>query len=147
LLAVIPVSTKIQRISISKDDGRVFTADQASPRVAVIDTGTRQVTTWIPLPAPGYGTTPTPDGRLLLVAMQSLSQVAVIDLKAMKVVRVIDLPKSPHEILVTPDGATAYVSCSASGEVAAVRIADWTVTGMIDAGKYVDGLAWVPSAP
>lgn len=142
LLALIPVSTKIQRIAISTDDSLVFTADQTKPQVAVIDTATRQLRSWISIPAPGYGMTPTPDGRTLLVAMQSLSQVAVIDLKIMRVVRVIDLPKSPHEILVSPDGATAYVSCSARGVVASVRIADWSVTGLIDAGHYVDGLAW-----
>lgn len=142
LLAVIPVSSKVQRISISTDDSLVFTADQTSPRLAVIDTRARQLKTWIPLPAPGYGTTPTPDGQVLLVAMQSVSQVAVIDLKAMRVIHVIDLPQSPHEILMAPDGATAYVSCSARGVVAVVRVADWVVTGLIEAGKYVDGLAW-----
>ena len=90
----------------------------------------------------GHGTTPTPDGRWLLVAMQSISQVAVIDLKAMQVVRTIDLPKPPHEILMAPHGRTAYVSCSASAVVASIRIAEWAITKLIGAGNRVDGLAW-----
>ena len=55
LLAVIPVAPKMQRIAISVDDKKLFTADQSEPRVAVIDTATRQVESWIPLPAPTSG--------------------------------------------------------------------------------------------
>src|SRR5207244_7812925 len=65
---VIPVAGQIQRISLSVDDRSVFTSDQMKPRLAVIDTGTLRVKTWIPLEAPGYGTGSTPDGRWLVVA-------------------------------------------------------------------------------
>ncbi len=54
-----------QRISISRDDSMVFTADQTKPQLAVIDTATNKVKTWVPLPAVGYGTAPTLDGRWL----------------------------------------------------------------------------------
>jgi YVTN family beta-propeller protein len=64
LISVIPVSQKTQRISISVDDNMVFTADQTKPRLAVIDTATNKLKTWIPLPASGYGTAVTRDGRL-----------------------------------------------------------------------------------
>ena len=36
-IAVIPVSSEVQRIAVSMDDKLVFTADQAKPRLAVID--------------------------------------------------------------------------------------------------------------
>jgi DNA-binding beta-propeller fold protein YncE len=142
LLAIIPVSAKTQRIAISTDDKRIFTTDQVEPRVAVINTATRQVDSWIPLPAIGYTLTTTLNGRWLLVGMQSTSQVAVIDLELNRVVRTVDLPKSPHEILMSPDGNTAYVSCTAKGQVAAIRISNWAVTKLIEAGTRVDGLAW-----
>ena len=142
LLAIIPVSAKMQRIAISTDDKTVFTTDQTEPRVAVINTATRQVESWIPLPAIGYTLTTTQNGRWLLVGIQSTSQLAVIDLDLKKVVRAIDLPKSPHEILMSPDGMTAYVSCTANDQIAAVRTSDWTVKKLIKAGTRVDGLAW-----
>jgi DNA-binding beta-propeller fold protein YncE len=123
LLTIIPIAAKIQRIAISADDRRIFTTDQTEPRVAVIDTETK-------------------DGRWLLVGIQSTSQVAVIDLKLNMVTRTIDLPKSPHEILLSPDGATAYVACTANEHIAAIRISDWKVTKLIKAGTRVDGLAW-----
>ena len=52
-VAVIPVSGMTQRISISPDGSMVFTADQTKPQMAVIDTATNTVKTWIPLPSGG----------------------------------------------------------------------------------------------
>lgn len=141
-VAVIPVSKEVQRISISTDDKLVFTSDQMKPQLAVIDTATNHVRTWVALPGTGYGTAPTPDGRWLLVAIPDANQVAVVDLRNMRVARSIDVPKSPQEILIRPDGKVAYVSCAGSGKVAAIDLAQWKVQNVIVAGKYADGLAW-----
>lgn len=143
-IAVVPISRTTQRISITPDDQMVFTADQTKPRLAVIDTATNQVKTWIELPGIGYGTAPTRDGKFLLVAMPHMNQVAVVDLSALKVTKTVDVPSAPQEILVRPDNQTAYVSCNVSGKVAAVSTSDWTVNKLIDAGKGADGLAWAP---
>ena len=142
LLAVIPVAPKMQRIAISVDDKQLFTADQTNPRVAVINTATRHVDSWIPLPAIAYTLTTTQDGRWLLVGFDSESQVAVIDLRSNKVVKTINLPASPSEILMSPNGSMAYVSCTDKQQIAAIKVSDWTVTKLIQAGKRVDGLAW-----
>jgi len=83
-IAVIPVAPKIQRIALSVDDRLVFTSDQTKPQLAVIDTATGKVKTWVQMPAQGYGTAPTPDGRWLVVALRTGNQVAVVDLKSMK---------------------------------------------------------------
>lgn len=141
-IAVIPISTTIQRISVSRDDRSVFTSDQTRPRLAVIDTATNKLKTWLPLPAPGYGTASTKDGRWLLVAIPSMNKVAVVDLGALKVVRTIDTPRSPQEILVRPDGLVAYVSCNHDKQVAAIDLTQWKVQALIDAGAGADGLAW-----
>jgi YVTN family beta-propeller protein len=145
LISVIPVSGKIQRISISVDDGTVFTADQTKPRLAVIDTATSKLKTWIPLGAPGYGTAATRDGRWLLVAMQSTSQVAVVDLETLRVAGTIVLPPAPHEILISPNNDVAYVSCTKSDKIAAISLSDWSIKNLIAAGNRVDGLGWASS--
>ena len=139
---VISVASVVQRISLSVDDRLVFTSDQTKPQLAVIDTRTRKVSKWIPLPASGYGTAPTPDGKWLVIAIPSTKQVAVVNLKTMKVDHTIEVPASPQEVLVRPDGAVAYVSCDASHKVAEIRTSDWSVARLIDAGAGVDGLAW-----
>ncbi len=141
-VAVIPVSKTVQRISVSADDKLVFTSDQTKPQLAVIDTQTNQVKTWVPLPGLGYGTAATPDGRWLLVAVPSTNQVAVVDLGSMQVTRRVDVANSPQEVLIRPDGKVAYVSCAGSGKVAAIDLAQWNVQNLIDVGKFADGLAW-----
>jgi YVTN family beta-propeller protein len=142
LLSVIPVSTKVQRISISADDKRVFTADQAKPQLAVIDTTTNKVKTWIPIAAPGYGTASSLDGRWLLVCVPDASQVSVVDLKTLQVVRTVAVPRVPHEIVISPDDKTAYVSCIRTKKIAAINLSDWSIKSLIDAGESVDGMAW-----
>lgn len=141
-IAVIPVSKHAQRISISVDDGLVFTADQTKPQLAAIDTATNQVKTWVPLPAKAFGTRATLDGRWLLVTLPGANKVAVVDLGAMKVARTIDVPSAPQEILVRPDNQVAYVSCDESRKVAVLNLSNWQVEKLIDVGQGADGLAW-----
>lgn len=141
-LAIIPVSTDVQRIAISNDDKLVFTADQTKPRLAVIDTGTNRLKTWVPLPGMGYGTAPTKDGRWLVAAVPTANEVVAVDLKTMQVAHRIQVPGKPQEVLMHPDGKVAYVSCMGSGKVAVIDLAQWKAQDYITAGKGVDGLAW-----
>ena len=95
---------------MSQDGRWVFTSDQKRPRLAVIDTTTNKVSSWIDLPAVGYGTASTLDGKWLLVTMQTANQVTVVDLSQMKVVRAVQVGADPVQILVRP--VLAYVSCT-----------------------------------
>lgn len=141
-LDVISVAAIVQRISLSVDDRLAFTSDQTKPQLAVIDTRTHKVATWVPLPAEGYGTGATPDGNWLVIAMPSANKVAALNLKTMSVEHTIEVPAAPQEVLIRPDGAVAYVSCDASHKVAEIRTSDWSVARLIDAGSGADGLAW-----
>ena len=136
------VESNTQRIALSVDDKWAFTSDQTAPTLVVIDTATNAVARRIDLPASGYGTAPTPDGKFLVVAVPKANVVAVVDLAAWKVVKTVDVPQSPQEVLVRPDGAVAYVSSDVPGKVTAIRTSDWTVETIIDAGRLADGLAW-----
>jgi len=141
-LAVIPVAKKVQRISISMDDRMVFTSDQTKPELAIIDTATNQIKTWVTLPGTGYGSAPTLDGRWLLVALPGKNQVAVVDLGTMKVARTIDVPSTPQAVLIRPDNKVAYVSCDTSDQVAEIDLSNWQVLRLIKTGKLADGMAW-----
>ena len=142
LLQVIPVSRQVQRISLSVDDHFVFTADQSTPQLAVINTETNGVSSWISLPSTGYGTAPTPDGRWLLVCLNKINQIGVVDLNTLKLAQTLSVPKSPQEIVVQPDGAVAYVSCDASRQVAVIDLKTWKVAKLFNTGSGTDGLAW-----
>jgi YVTN family beta-propeller protein len=141
-IAVIPVATHTQRISVSMDDKWVFTADQTKPELVVLDAAKAQVSRRVALPGVGYGSAPTRDGRWLLVALPDANQVAVIDLAAMQVVRAIPVPPSPQAVLMRPDGKAAYVSCQESSQVAEIDLTEWKVARLIHTGKGADGMAW-----
>jgi YVTN family beta-propeller protein len=140
IIQVVPKN--VQRIAISTDGKWVFTSDQNTPRLAVIDTSTNTVKSWVDLPDVAYGTAVTPDGKWLLLTQPKTSKVAVMDLSTMKVTKTFDAPKSPQEIVVQPDGRRAYISCSSSGEVAVLNLQTWQMEDPIQAGKGVDGMAW-----
>ncbi|MDE3104844.1 MAG: hypothetical protein KGK08_06690 [Acidobacteriota bacterium] len=142
VLAIIPISSKTQRIAISPDGRSVFTSDQAQPRLAVIDTATNAVRAWVALPDLGYGSAITQDGRTLLIVHRATSQLSVVDLKTLQVERTLAVPNDPTEVIVRPDGRFAYVSCGKAGQVAVVDLASWSVVARIDAGRGADGLAW-----
>jgi len=111
----------------------------------VIDTATNKVSSWIDLPAVGYGTAPTLDGKWLLVTMQTANQVAVVDLSQMKVVRAVPVGADPVQILVRPN--VAYISCTGDGKVAVLNLENWKVEKMIETAAGADGLAWVERMP
>ncbi|MFZ2020539.1 MAG: cytochrome D1 domain-containing protein [Terracidiphilus sp.] len=141
-LAVIPISGNTQRIAISNDDKWVFTADQTAPRLAVIDTATNSVKTWVKLDGLGYGGAPTRDGRWFLISVPDENKVDVIDLKTMTLARAVDVGKNPQEVLVRPDGKAAYVSCMSGNQVAEIDVATWKVSRTIATGAGTDGLGW-----
>ena len=142
LVKVIKIGRMTQRISLSVDDRLAFTAEQFDHRIAVIDTATNEVKGSIDLPDAGYGTSPTPDGKSLVVAIINLSEVAIVDLATMKVTTTIKVPKAPQAVLVRPDGAVAYVSCDASAQIAVIDLKEQKVSALIDVGKTADGMAW-----
>jgi YVTN family beta-propeller protein len=146
VLAVIPVSPQVQRISLSADDKYAFTSDVTKPQLAVIDTTTNKLKTWIRLPGSGYGSAATADGKWLIIALPGVHQVAAVDLQTMKVAHTVDVGMRTQEVLLAPDGKTAYVSCDQDGKVAAISLTNWKVQNVIDARKGADGLAWAATS-
>jgi YVTN family beta-propeller protein len=141
-IKIIPIAPIAQRISISNDDSMVFTSDQTEPRMAVIDTSSNEIRTWVDLPAPGYGSASTRDGRFLLVTLPTAGALAVVDLNTLRTVRTIEIGARPQQVLVRPDGAVAYAACYGGYQVAAVDLSTWRVTALIDVGQKADGMAW-----
>ena len=151
LLATIPVSKKVQRVTVSPDGKYVFTQDQETPRVVVIDTATNAVVRSISLPRIPYSSVITPDGRWLLANSES-GKLFVVDLASGALTKTFDTPDvpvapTPGELVLAPDGAHAYVSCPQGGTIEVLNLKNWKLEEPIRLTKGVDGMAWVPSAP
>lgn len=141
LITVIPIAKTVQRISIFHDGKYVFTHDQDTPRIAVIDTATNTVAKWIALPATVYSSSPTLDDRKLLAVSPS-GKIFVIDTASSAVEKSFDIPAATGELLLAPAGDLAYVSCPQAGVIEILDVAQNKLLEPIKLTKGVDGLAW-----
>jgi YVTN family beta-propeller protein len=141
LITTIPVSKIVQRIAIQPNGRYVFTHDQAAPRIAVIDTSTNKVSSWIDLPESAYSSEPTPDGRWL-VAAGLKGHIFVIDLQVGKLAKTFDAPTALGKVLIRPDGGVAYVSFLTAGKIEVLDLHTWHIEPSIDLTPGVDGMAW-----
>ncbi len=144
LITVIPIAKTVQRISISTDGRYVFTQDQDSPRIAVIDTATNKLARWINLPAKVYSSTPTPDGRLLIANAPS-GKLFVIDLSTEKVTAEYAIPASIGEIAVDAAGGHAYITCPQKGTIEFLDLRGGKLEPPMILTPGVDGVAWFPT--
>ncbi|MGB9031559.1 MAG: cytochrome D1 domain-containing protein [Acidobacteriaceae bacterium] len=143
LLAIIPVTRRIQRIAISPDGRWVFTSDWDAPRVAVIDARTNTVSRWIPVSGLPFAARPTPDGRFLLVVESKADKghLDVIDLKTNKPVHAWDLDAQPFGIFIHDH--IAYMTCIVTGRVEILNLDSWALEPPINLTPGVDGMAWL----
>ena len=141
VVAVIPVAKTVQRISISTDGRYVFTQDQTTPRIAVIDTTSNKVARWIDLPAKVYSSTPTPDGKLLIANAPS-GKLFVIDLSTEKVIADYPIPEAIGEIAVDATSDHAYVTCPQKGTIEVLDIRGGKLESPIVLTSGVDGVEW-----
>ena len=149
LLATIPISKKLQRISISPDGKFIFTQDQETPRIVVIDTATNAVVRSISLPRSAYSSVTTNDGHWLLANSES-GKLFVVDLASGALTKTFDTPDipvlpTPGEFALAPDGTHAYLSCPQGGTIEVLNLKDWKLEEPIRLTKGVDGMAWMPS--
>jgi YVTN family beta-propeller protein len=140
----------VQRISISPDGKFVYTQDQETPRIVVIDTGTNAVVRSISLPRIAFSSVITKDGRWLLANSES-GKLFVVDVVSGALTKTFDTPDvpvlpTPGEFALAPDGTHAYVSCPQGGTIEILNLKDWKLEEPIRLTKGVDGMAWVPSA-
>jgi len=146
LRAVVPVAGRINRIVLTPDGGRAYTADQQQPRLAVVDTVAAEVCGWIPLPGVGFGAAMTASG-LIVIALRHENAIAVIDPAAGRVERVVPVPRGPQMIVLDERNRCAYSACQHDEVVVEVDLDAGEVTREITVGRNPDGLCWIPKLP
>ncbi len=144
LVTTIPVSKIVQRISIEPDGLYVFTHDQESPRIVVIDPLSNAVSQSIPMPETVYASEATPDNHWLICAGMK-GHIFVVDLHTRKLAKTFDAPTTLGKVLIRPDGGVAYISFLAAGKIEVLDLKNWKLDAPIDLTPGVDGMDWVPS--
>ena len=106
---------------------RVYSVDQTSNTVSVIDPETDRLLGVIPLGAPSptalsplykgallvHGLGASPDHRTLAVVSVGSNSVTLVDTTANRVKGVVYVGRSPHEPAFTPDGRSSGLPCAA----------------------------------
>jgi YVTN family beta-propeller protein len=95
--------------------------------VAVIDTGSNQVTRTIPVPAGPHGLVITPDGAKVYVSSDGASTVSVISTASDSVVGSIEVGMTPHGLSMSPDGRRVVCSGFGTDSVLVIDTASDTV--------------------
>jgi YVTN family beta-propeller protein len=144
LVTTIPVSKMVQRISIEPDGLYVFTHDQESPRVVVIDPLSNAISQSISLPETVYASEATPDNHWLICAGMK-GHIFVIDLHSRKLVKTFDAPTALGKVLIRPDGGVAYISFLTAGKIEVLDLKNWKLQPSIDLTPGIDGMDWVPA--
>ncbi|MET4159524.1 hypothetical protein [Agromyces sp. PvR057] len=144
LRGVVPIAEKVNRVCLDPSGRLAYTADQGSPRIAVVDTEEVERMAWIALPAIGFGTAVTADGSHLVVALRTTSEIAVVDLESGEVVHRIATPDHPQAIVLHPDGVRAYSACEVEDCVVEVDIRSGRLLRRMETGRRPDGIAWSP---
>ncbi|HUE41907.1 MAG TPA: YncE family protein [Candidatus Sulfotelmatobacter sp.] len=143
LVTTIPVSKIVQRISIEPDGLYVFTHDQESPRIVVIDPLSNAISTSIPMPETIYSSEATPDNHWLICAGMK-GHIFVVDLHSRKLAKTFDAPTTLGKVLIRPDGGVAFISFLAAGKIEVLDLKNWKLEPSIDLTPGVDGMDWAP---
>jgi len=98
--------------------------------VAVLDTGTNQVLTKIPVPKGPHGMVVSPDGRVF-VSSDGDSLVSVIDTKLDVVIDTINVGNSPHGLAITPDANLVLVADFGTSQVVFIDTNKDMVVGQV----------------
>ena len=148
LITVIPLTKRVQRISVSRDGRWVFTSDWDQARVAVIDTETNTLSRWLPTTGMPYVTLPAVDGKSLLVAETDQAGgtkglLEVFQLTDWKPVRSFPLPAAQNGGFLVR-GDLVYLSEPLGGDIEVLNTKSWIMEQPIVLALGVDGLGWVP---
>lgn len=120
--------------------GTVYTANEVSNTVSVIDTGKNAVVATIPIGdedhhrplyngiVDAHGANLSPDGRLLAVTGRGSSNVVFIDTQTRKVVGDVQVGREPHVPTFTPDGREVWVTVRGRDFIAVIDALTLRVT-------------------
>jgi len=144
LITVIPVAKTIQRISISPKGNFVYTHDQDSPIIYVIDTMSNKVAARLGVPASVYSSQLTLTGNTL-VAVSPSGKLFVLNLEFHKLMLSLDVPEALGEVAISSDGSRAYISFPKAGVIEVLDLHKETLEPPITLTPGVDGLEWFPA--
>jgi YVTN family beta-propeller protein len=147
LVTTIPVPSRPHHLRRSRDGSRIYVAEYAANKIAVVDTATdkvvRELTAEAAAGARTHSAWLTRDGKWLLAANEAASSMTIVDLGSGAIVGDVPLGGPPAEVIAAPNGKTAYVSLRA-GILKVIDLASRTVTADVTLPAPADTLQLTP---
>ncbi len=135
-------------VLVSKDLGRIFTANIGSNSITVMERGPNPLNWSETVVAVGKGPEGidlSPDGKKLWAAHSQDGGISVIDVAAQKVTDTIEVhTKRSNRIKLTPDGKLALISDLGGGEVVVLDAATRKEIKRIPMGRNPEGILMAP---
>jgi gliding motility-associated-like protein len=119
-----------------KPAGYVYTADQGSNTVSILNTFNYIPEGSIPVGLNPLKTIVSPGGLQVYVINQQSNTVSIIDVATRTVAFTIPVGVSPMDMQLTPDGSKLYVINTGSATVSVINTATKSVTTTIGAGQF-----------
>jgi len=157
-----PAGTSSQP-AVSYTGPRVYVTNEVSGDLTVIDAGTKNVITTVPLGKRPRGIHASPDGKTLYVALSgspiggpdvdestlppadySADGIGVIDVEQNKLMRTLKAGNDPENFDVSQDGKQIYVSNEDDAEVSIIDVASGSVVQSFKMGAQPEGVRVTP---
>ncbi|MBS1524807.1 MAG: beta-propeller fold lactonase family protein [Bacteroidetes bacterium] len=144
IVATIPVGSNPIGVAVSQDGARVYTANQGSDNVSVINTATNQVISTISLPlgSEPSGICVSPDGTKVYTTDWPAASFSVINTATNTVAGTFKVSDYPWGIESSPDGSRLYLGCG--NGVVVVDASTYSVIANIPTPIVAQGIAVSP---
>jgi YVTN family beta-propeller protein len=121
-----------------------YVANRISNSLTVLNSKRLNIERHIALGSGPEGITVTPDGRLLLVALQDEGEVILLKPGGSRVLASLQAGRTPIRIAATPDSSTAIVSNRQSDDLTIIDLEERRVRTTVPVGRSPGGLAIDP---
>ena len=145
---------------------RIYVTNETSGNLSVIDGSTLEVVSTIPLGTRPRGIHPSPDGKVIYVALSgtppnppgtdpstlppadpSKDGIGIVDVKQGKLTRIIQAGSDPENFAVSKDGKTLYASNENAGTVSFIDVASGKPVESMETGEEPEGVSIAPNKP
>jgi YVTN family beta-propeller protein len=127
-------------LSITPDGSRLFAVHALGQTLSAVDLASGQGVKEVALPAEGYTTLVTPDGRTVLVSLWGGAKVLLFDVATLAPRGEIPVGEHPNAMALSKDGGRLFVACANTNSVWVADLAALTAREQIS-------IALDPAAP